>query len=1290
MRPAELFKRLDECTLLDAHRLGLRLRAMQRASRGGALDERALAPIAGAIERSAAVVARRRARLPTPTYPADLPVSQRRDDIARAIRDHQVVVVCGQTGSGKTTQLPKICLELGRGVRGSIGHTQPRRIAARSVADRIAHELSTRHGDVVGSKVRFGDRTSPETLVKLMTDGILLAETQGDRLLLQYDTLIIDEAHERSLNIDFLLGYLRQLLPRRPDLKVIVTSATIDPLRFSDHFGGAPVIEVSGRTYPVEVRYRPHEDEDEAVLRAVDELAHEPPGDVLVFLPGEREIREAAEALRKHHPPRTEILPLYARLSNAEQQRVFEAHSGRRIVLATNVAETSLTVPGIRYVVDTGEARISRYSPGTKVQRLPTEAISRASADQRAGRCGRVAPGICIRLYSEEDFRGRDEFTDPEIVRTNLASVILQMKSLNLGPVEAFPFIDPPDHRLVRDGYDTLLELGAIDEENHLTEVGRRLAKLPMDPRLGRVILSAAEEGCLAEVQPIAAFLASQDPRDRPIEKQDQADAAHAEFQDEASDFIAILNLWRAWRDRTKRLTSNKLRAWCRDRFLSYVRMREWDSTHEQVHGLISDMGFHPNAAPATPDAIHRALLAGLLSSIGKKADRDGSERGGERGGYQGPRGSRFWVFPGSGLFKKQPDWVVAAEMVQTTRLYARTVARVDPAWIERAGAHLLKRTFGEPVWHRESARVVAPERVTLFGLELAAGRMAEYATVDPALCRRLLIHHMLVEDEYDRDAAFRRHNRSILAQALTIEAKTRRPDALADSLRRFEFFDRRVPADITDGAQFERWRKDAERRSPRLLFMSLDDVLVKDVSAPAELFPERVPLGPTTGRVEYRFEPGKETDGVTVTVPLQALHELDTDRLERLVPGHLASQARAILEGLPKAVRRSLGPIEPLAERCASDARAQERPIAEAVLDAAERHANVTIPDAARRAAAVPEHLIPRLRVVDERGQELAAGRDARRIKAELEDRARASFARLARSPIDRDGIKDWDFGPLPRQIEIARGQTRLTAYPSLVERDGRLMVRALESPDAAAREHRKGLRRLFSMHARDEVEYQLRLQPEWSSMAAHHAALGPTESLKRALADLIVDAAFLADGDDIRSREAFESRLSTKWHSVQGVARQSCQLVAECLRTLHRVRLRLSESLPPAWGAAVADIRSQLDLLTPPGFLESTPTERLRHLPRYLAAILLRLQKLQQHGPERDARHMAELGPLWRAYLDTRRRVREAGQGSEALDAFQWRIEELRVSLFAQELGTAEPVSRQRLERAWSELRL
>ncbi|MFN0133975.1 MAG: ATP-dependent RNA helicase HrpA, partial [Phycisphaerales bacterium] len=646
MDPTALESRLRDCSLIDAHRLGLRLRALARTARGRQpqhdqvprATDRALEPIAHAIERSAALVARRRARLPKPTYPAELPVAQKRDEIAAAIRDHQVVVVCGQTGSGKTTQLPKICLELGRGIRGSIGHTQPRRIAARSVAERIAEELGTRHGDLVGSKVRFGDRTGPETLVKLMTDGILLAETQGDRLLLQYDTIIIDEAHERSLNIDFLLGYLRQLLPRRPDLKIVFTSATIDPLRFSKHFNDAPVIEVSGRTYPVETRYRPTDDDrdNDAILRAVDELAHEGPGDVLVFLPGEREIREAAEDLRKHHPPNTQVLPLYARLSNAEQHRVFEAHSGRRIVLATNVAETSLTVPGIRYVVDTGIARLSRYSPGSKIQRLPIEAISQASADQRAGRCGRVAPGVCIRLYSEDDLRTRPAFTDPEIVRTNLASVILQMKSLNLGPVEQFPFIDPPDHRLVRDGYDTLLELGAIDEENHLTELGRRLAKLPLDPRLGRVILAAAEEGCLAEVQPIAAMLATQDPRDRPIEKQDLADAAHAEFRDETSDFLAILNLWRAWRDRGEHLTSSKLRKWCQERFLSFVRMREWDSTHEQIHSLVADMGFHANTAPAATDAIHRALLAGLLSSIGKKAERDatggGPSGGGERG----------------------------------------------------------------------------------------------------------------------------------------------------------------------------------------------------------------------------------------------------------------------------------------------------------------------------------------------------------------------------------------------------------------------------------------------------------------------------------------------------------------------------------------------------------------------------------------------------------------------------------------------------------------------------------
>jgi len=810
--------------------------------------------------------ARQRA-LPRPEFPGDLPIVEHRRNIADAIARHQVIVVCGETGSGKSTQLPKMCLEAGRGAAGLIGHTQPRRIAARSIAARIARELGTPLGDVVGYKVRFSDRTRPDAFIKVMTDGILLAETQGDRSLSRYDTIIIDEAHERSLNVDFLLGYLRQLLPRRPELKLIITSATIDPQRFSEHFDGAPIIEVSGRAHPVDVRYRPLQSGDpdeldrdmrQGILAGVDEIASVGRGDVLVFLSGERDIRETAEALRKHHPPNTEILPLYARLSAAEQNRVFEPHPGRRIILATNVAETSLTVPGIRGVVDPGLARMSRYSARSKVQRLPIEPISQASARQRAGRCGRLGPGVCIRLYSEDDYAGREAFTQPEILRTNLASVILQMKALNLGDVAAFPFIDPPRRGMIRDGYETLRELGAFDEKDRLTDIGRRLARLPIDPRIGRMILAADAEGCLAEVLIIGAALSVQDPRERPMDQSDAADEAHGRFVDERSDFLTFLRLWQAYHEQKRHLSWSKLRRWCHEHFLSFLRMREWHDVHQQLRILVTQGGMCPNDEPADEERIHRAILSGLLSSIARR---------GERHEYDAARGSGYYIFPGSVLFRKTPPWVMAAEIVQTTRRYARCVASVRPQWIERVGGHLVKCEYSEPHWHRASAQVMAFERVTLFGLEIVARRRVPYGPIEPDAAREMFIHHALVEGEYKSDAPFLEHNRRLIEEIRDIEARRRKRDVLVDAQARHAFYDKRLGPQIFSGRSLEHWRVGAEADNPDLLFMTRHDLMLPGAeAADREQFPDELVLGTLRLPLEYRLEPGGEDDGVTVT----------------------------------------------------------------------------------------------------------------------------------------------------------------------------------------------------------------------------------------------------------------------------------------------------------------------------------------------------------------------------------------------------------------------------------------
>ncbi len=1347
----ELAARLDDVMLCDRHRVRRRARAIEAALRDP--SGRHAADAAAQVERLAAEVrrsverrARRKERVPRPAYPPELPVSARRDDIARAIAQHQVVVVCGETGSGKTTQLPKICLEAGRGIAGMIGHTQPRRIAARTVAGRIAEELNSPLGRDVGYKVRFGDKTSGETFIKVMTDGILLAETQGDRFLDQYDTIIIDEAHERSLNIDFLLGYLRQLLPKRPELKVIVTSATIDPQRFAAHFAGprgpAPIVEVSGRTYPVDVHYRPaaHEDEaderdmEDAILGAVDEVAACGSGDVLVFLSGEREIRLIAEALRKHHPPSTEILPLYARLSAEEQMRVFRPHAGRRIVLATNVAETSLTVPGILYVVDPGFARISRYSHRTKVQRLPIEPISRASADQRKGRCGRVAPGVCVRLYDEADFLARPQFTEPEILRTNLASVILQMKSLRLGAPEDFPFIDPPEPKMIRDGYETLHELGAIDEAGNLTKRGSELARIPVDPRIGRMVLAARDENCLREVLVIAAALETQDPRERPMQKQDAADQAHRRFHHEESDFLALLNLWAWYNEQAEHLSHSKLRKLCQDQYLSYLRMREWRDVHQQLHALVADMGFHESSAPASYEAVHRALLAGLLSNVGTRA---------ETFEYKATRGTRFQIFPGSGLFKKGPKWVAAAEVVETTRMYARTVAKVDAAWIEAVGAHVLKRTHTDPHWSKEAGQVAAFERGSLFGLDLYANRRVHYGPIEPGKAREIFIHHALVHGEVRDPPGFLRHNTGVIEEVRRLEAKARRPDILADDAVLFTYYDARVPKDVYSLATLERWLKGeeqpaaaGERRSraaeqqtsrsgsqdgshglpavgekkrvggvgagqavapgaaiatqsrghgTRGLWMTRADVMrVSADDVTPERFPDSVPVSGARLNLEYRMEPGEPADGVTMTIPVEALAQFDDARAEWLVPGLLKDKVIALLRQLPKQQRKALDPIPALAEQCAASLAFGEGDLYERLGAKIKELRGIDVPREVWQPRGIPEAFRMNVAVVDEGGKRLAEGRDLEAMRKQLAPRIRAAFAKLAGAGLERDGITAWDFGDLPEKVERTRGTLRLVGYPALVDRGESVSICVHESADEAAHANRRGMRRLLAIECRDELEYQLRVIPDLRAMVLHYAPLGSADELKRALADAVVDRAMLAGRAPIRTRGAFNAGLHESWDRIGPAMRETGALVAEILASRHAVAVRLGEKAPEAWGGALADVRDQLALLLPRGFLGSIPADRLLHVPRFLGAMRLRLDKLRSAGAARDDRCRAELLPYWRRWVEASRG--DGGAGNGALNEYRWMLEEFRVSLFAQELGTAAPVSAKRLDELWA----
>ncbi|MCC6534231.1 MAG: ATP-dependent RNA helicase HrpA [Burkholderiales bacterium] len=1255
------------------------------------------AELAAALERIQAKIAQSRsrrserlARLPAPAYPAELPVVAMRAHIAEAIARHQVTIVCGETGSGKTTQLPKICLELARGVAGLIGHTQPRRIAARSVAARIAQELASPLGAIVGYKVRFQDRIDARAYVKLMTDGILLAETQGDRLLSAYDTLIVDEAHERSLNIDFLLGYLRQLLPARPDLKLIITSATIDAGRFSRHFGAAPVIEVSGRLHPVEIRYRPPQPDaasDDAaaltgaILDAVDEASRCGPGDILVFLPGEREIRETAEALRKHHPPDTEILPLYARLSAAEQERVFEPAQARRIVLSTNVAETSLTVAGIRFVVDTGLARVNRYSYRNKVEQLLTEKIAQASANQRAGRCGRVMSGICFRLYGEDDFRARPAFADPELLRSSLAGVILRMKALDLGDVEQFPFIDAPQPRMVGDGYRLLNELGAVDEERALTRLGRELARLPIDPRIGRMVLEARRQDCLTEVLVLAAALSVQDPRERPLDKAQAADERHAPFRDERSDFVGLLRLWQFYGELLRHKKSNrKLAQALREHYLSPVRMREWREVHAQLHALLAETGAGFNASEASYERVHRALLSGLLGNIGSKN---------EDGDYDGARGIRFAIHPGSALRKRQPRWVVAAELVETTRLFARVAAQIEPAWVEQAAAHLVKRAWLEPRWDKDQAQVIAWEQVSLFGLVLVARRRVPYGPIDTAHARDIFIRAGLVEGGYLSQGAFQRHNARLRREIAALEHKSRRRDVLVDEQAMFRFFDARIAADVYSGELFEAWRKQAEQREPRLLFMAHGDLMragAGDVSA--DRFPDHIEVAGEKLSLRYRFDPGHPLDGVTAIVPLHLLNRMQPEPFEWLVPGLLRDKINVLVRGLPKQLRRECVPLPETVTACLEilDGVPRSQPLPDALGQALRELRGLTVPLDAWNPEQLPAHLRMNFSIVDEHATELAAGRDLVALQRAHGSQAEARFA--PESLWERAGIRDWNGIELPESVEFSRGKQRLTGHPALIDEQDSVRLTLLETPDKALRATRAGVSRLVRLASKDHVRALERALMPSKPLALQYLPYGSAQALHESLLRASVERAVWTDATPVRDRVQFEARLRQVRARLQVVGQEYLRLAEQILDEVLAVRKALDSPNARAFKHAAGDIKQQLDALVFPGFLAAIPYPRLQHYPRYLAAARRRLEKLPARV-ERDQQHTRELSRWWQQVHSRVERNRKAGLDEPELDELRWLLEEQRVSLFAQELRTPVPVSFKRLEKAWAALR-
>jgi ATP-dependent helicase HrpA len=1287
----QLTHQLPNCLNQDRHALKRQLdRCRSRKS------EEELRKLAGRIERSVVARNKRLASIPVLNFP-DLPVTGKKDDIAKLIQENQVVVVCGETGSGKTTQLPKICLSIGRGAAGFIGHTQPRRIAARTVADRIAEELGEPIGKSVGYKIRFNDKTHADSLVKLMTDGILLAESQNDPYLNQYDTIIIDEAHERSLNIDFLIGYMKWLLPKRPDLKLIITSATIDTQRFSDHFNKAPIIEVSGRTYPVDVRYRPitpkeeveGEEADEttddlqnAILDAVDELYRDLRGDILIFLSGEREIRETADSLKKHHPTQYEILPLYSKLSVSEQEQVFKPKGGKlRIVLATNVAETSLTVPGIRCVIDTGHARISRYSHRSKIQRLPIERISQSSANQRAGRCGRVAEGICIRLYSYEDYQARPEFTEPEIMRTNLSAVILQMISLNLGDIEEFPFIEPPEEKMIRDGKTVLHEVNALDKSGKLTEVGKQLAKFPTDPKLARMLIAAAHEHCLMEVSIIVAALSVQDPREKPADKMAQADQKHAAFRHPESDFLTLLNVWNTYEEKKKHLSNNKLRKYCTDNFLSYMRMREWFDIHAQIMQVVKgDLKMTPNTDDASYEKIHRALLPGLLSNIGFRH---------EQYEYLGARGLKFFIFPGSGLHKLKPKWIMAAEQVETSKVYARNVARIEPEWIEQCAEHLVKHNYYDPHWEKKGARCMVSSRTLLYGLTLQAGRKIPYDHVDPKAAREIFIRSALVDHDYHSNAPFYVANQKLLEEVGMIQHKGRRVDLVEDEQWLYQFYDDKLPAEVVSGVTLDTWRKTAERENPKILFLTKEDLTREQEEDYVNEwdFPDNRKVGNLTIPLQYRFEPGHDEDGVTAIIPVHQLNQITQTPFDWLVPGMLEEKCIALIKSLPKNIRKHFVPVPETVKQCLEIEPDFKGALQEWLGNRLKKLTGEAIPLNAWNMEALTDHLKMNFRVVDDQGQLLDYGRDLKKLQLKHTSKAGDSFDQIAADELNYTGCIGWAFDDLPETYQFIQKGQSFVGFPAIIDEGDAVGVRIFDTEQKAALQHQAGLMRLFQLQLRKECTYVLKNMPKsaaaeltYNRLPKHPIVGNDAEvSYKDDVLYIALYGVFV-EGRTLRTQQAFEQSLQQNKSGLISAANDAGKIALEIMELYGAIKAQLNRF--NANDPLAKDINEQLDLLIYAGFIRNTPYLQLKAIPRYLKAIQYRLDKRDNtlQKVQEASRYTT------RYWKDVEKRAKKDKIIPEQ-DPYRWMLEEFRVSLFAQQLKTAYPVSAKRMDKAWDE---
>ncbi|ARU57369.1 ATP-dependent helicase HrpA [Oleiphilus messinensis] len=1293
--PDSLFEQTLECTGYDQWRLRRRIRNLRKVGDHKKRDK-IVQQIATDLDAAKARLSARKQALPSFQFPPELPVSEKHQEIAEAINANQVVILAGETGSGKTTQLPKICLSVGLGIKGLIGHTQPRRLAARSVASRIAEECNVKLGEQVGFQVRFTDQVSENTLVKLMTDGILLAEIQHDPMLRRYETIIIDEAHERSLNIDFLLGYLKQLLPKRPDLKVIVTSATIDVERFSRFFENAPIIEVSGRTYPVELVYRPltelqNDSEDEvdlnyAIQQVVEEIIaverehKQSMGDVLVFLPGEREIRDAAKHLRHCEFSHTEILPLYARLTSAEQNKIFAPHRGRRIVLSTNVAETSLTVPGIRYVIDPGIARISRYSFRSKVQRLPIEAISQASANQRKGRCGRVAEGVCFRLYSEEDFLSRSEFTDPEIVRTNLASVILQMANLRLGDVHKFPFVEKPDSRLINDGYKLLQELGAVNTRNELTDVGKKLSMLPIDPRLAKMIVHASELGAVKEVMIIASALSVQDPREVPQERQQAAQQCHREYADKASDFLSFVNLWNLYEEKRQALSGNQLQKYCKKHFLSYLRMREWRDIHRQIYLVVKQMGISLNETAAGFEQVHRALLAGLLGNVGEKD---------ENFIFKGTRNKKFQIFPGSMLFKKPPKWIVAAELVETSKVYARTVAAIDPEWIEPLARHVVKHHYFEPHWEKRRGQVIGYEEIRLYGLQIVAKRRVNYAKIDPVLSRELFIRHGLVEGELDSKAPFLRKNRELIAEIEGLEDKARRKDILVDDEVLFAFYDRSIPDSIVSRQHFDAWWKKASREDLAPLYLTEADLMQHSADAVSEFsFPDEMNQGALRFNLEYAFKPGQESDGVTLTTPLATLKQLNTKDADWLVPGLLRDKCIQLVKGLPKQYRKHFVPVPDVVDKALQAMSPGAETLHHQLAKQLYFHSGIRLPEDVWRDVVIDDHLRMNFRLVDDQGKTITESRDLQKLFDDYGDEATQRQAiQKVTTGWDGEGLTEWNFGPLKASLTRKHSGVAILMYPYIEDNRSSVSLSASTDQYVALEKTQRGIARLILLAEQPLFEFITESLVSFDKSALLFAPVGRKQALLDDFLLGLVMHHYLSDGIP-RNRDEFFSLLKRKKADLHDAALKYDELILSVMLPYHENMKRLKGKVNLVLANNMADAKFQLSHLVFPGFIQQTPFEWLTELPRYLSAVMVRLEKMPREMAK-ERYFLTVVKPMWDQYETLREQNEKQGKNNPELTQYRWMLEEFRVSYFAQQLGTRMTISEKRLMRQWDSVK-